>query len=173
MLKVRYPFCLEIKVKINRFTRRSPAQCQRGATLFEMLLMAPLVFCLVLVAVDLGALLWVTLTMQSSLHAGAQFARVPTAAPANPSRYRALIASIQQHAPGLYDRVSPSYTVTLNGVAHRYNDRASYRPEMFGKSGDQVELALDGSWPLLTPLARPFFIDGLYRFSVLERWRNP
>jgi hypothetical protein len=33
-------------------------------------------------------------------------------------------------------------------------------------------LRLDCSWPVLTPMLRPFFSDGKYRFSVAATMRN-
>jgi len=162
---------MERFVEINRLGECLAWRRQRGATLFEMLLMAPLVFCLVYLALDLGGVLWVTISMQSALQAAADYAAVQPAKTA--VRAPALLAAVRNHAPSVYDRGNPHYTITLNGIAHNYSDTKAYRPEMFGKPGDQVELELDVSWPLLTPIVRPFFADGLYRFSVFTHWRNP
>jgi len=136
---------------------------QRGATRFEFLLQAVLLISLILVMVDLCALAWVSISMQSALQVAVK-AQEPGAT-RDPA---ILIARIKQHSHGLYDKLSPGYIVKLNGVAASYYSPANYRQGMFGKPGEPVEIELDCSWPLLTPLVSPFFPDGQYRFSIVQ-----
>ncbi len=58
---------------------------------------------------------------------------------------------------GLYNVVSPSYAITINGTTQSYNNQASYGSGMFGNPGDIVVLQINCIWPLLTPLVNPFF----------------
>jgi hypothetical protein len=147
----------------ERDERRGLAVRQRGASCFEFLLQSVLLISLILVIVDLCALVWVSISMQSAMQAA-----LASPAPGTERVPAMLMARIKQHSHGLYDKLSPSYSVKLHGVSTVYNSPASYRPGMFGKTQEPVEIELDCSWPLLTPLVSPFFPDGQYRFSVVQ-----
>lgn len=149
---------------------------QRGASAVEFALIAPLIFFLMLAAVDMGISLWVNLTMQYAVREGARYAVTgqsdldPNAS--NQQRYLAIIQEIRNQSMGLYDMVNPSYVVTVNGAATSYSTSASYNTGMFGNPGDIIVLQLNCTWPMLTPLIQPFFANGIYSFSVAATMRN-
>ena len=149
---------------------------QRGAAAVEFALIAPLLFLLLFVAMDLCVSLWVNLTMQYAVREGARYAVTgqsnldPNAS--SQKRYLAVIQEIRNSSMGLYDMVSPSYTITVNGKSNDYASQGSYSNSMFGNPGDIIVLQINCSWPLLTPLAKPFFANGLYTFSVAATMRN-
>ncbi|TAL93843.1 MAG: pilus assembly protein [Paraburkholderia sp.] len=151
-------------------------QQQRGATAVEFALVAPILFFLMFVAIDLGLLLWVNLTMQYAVREGARYAVTGQAnldpAASGQQRYLAIIQEIKNSSMGLYNIVDPSYTVTINGAQQSYGTPTGYNSGMFGNAGDIIVLQLNCSWPLLTPLVRPFFPGGNYAFTVAATMRN-
>jgi Flp pilus assembly protein TadG len=159
-------------------SRRSRSR-QRGAAAVEFALVAPLVFFLLFVAIDMGAALWVNLTMQYAVREGARYAVTgqsnldpSTTNASNQKRYLAVMQEIRNQSMGLYDLVDPSYIVTVNGTATAYDSSSSYGASMFGNAGDIIVLQLNCTWPLLTPLLKPFFANGNYTFSVAATMRN-
>jgi len=149
---------------------------QRGASAVEFALVAPVLLMLLFIAFDMGITLWVNLTMQYAVREGARYAVTgqsnldPNAS--NQQRYLAIIQEIRNQSMGLYDMVAPNYVITINGTTTNYNTQNSYNTGMFGNPGDIIVLQLNCTWPLLTPLIRPFFANGIYSFSVAATMRN-
>ncbi len=149
---------------------------QRGVVTVEFALLAPLLFLLLCIAMDMGIALWVNLTMQYAVREGARYAVTgqsnldPNAT--NQQRYLAIVQEIKDSSMGLYTLVSPSYVITINGATQTYNTQTSYGTGMFGNPGDIVVLQINCIWPLLTPLVSPFFAGGKYTFSVATTMRN-
>jgi TadE-like protein len=147
---------------------------ERGASAVEFAIVAPLLFFLLFAIVDLCALFWVNLTMQYAVREGARYAitgrsdldPTPVPGPAGRQRHFAVLEAIKASSMGLYDRVD----ARVNGVRH--GDAQGWRKDMFGTSGQVFVLRLDCSWPLMTPILRPFFADGKYRFTVAATMRN-
>lgn len=159
------------------FGKRHFRSVMRGASAVEFALVAPLLFFLLFVIVDIGVLFWVNLTMQYAVREGARYAVTgqsnldPNAA--NQQRYLAIVQEIQNNSMGLYNLVSPSYVITINGgTSTSYSSSGSYTSGMFGKPGDIVVLQINCAWPLLTPLIKPMFLNGTYSFSVAATMRN-
>jgi Flp pilus assembly protein TadG len=156
--------------------RRSSRHVQRGASTVEFALIAPILFLLLCAALDLGLTMWVNLTMQYAVREGARYAVTgqdnldPNTS--DQQRYLAVIQEIKNSSMGLYNMVSPSYTITINGQAQNYSTQSSYSTGMFGNPGDIIVLQLNCAWPLLTPLIQPFFTNGTYSFSVAATMRN-
>lgn len=151
--------------------RRTPARSrERGASAVEFAIVVPVVFFLLIAIVDTGVLFWVNLTMQYAVREGARYAVTGRSDldphPTNDKRHRAVIEAIRSNSMGLFDRVEPR----INNI--RYGDPAGYNSAMFGKSGEVFVLRIDCAWPLMTPVLRPFFADGKYRFSVATTMRN-
>jgi Flp pilus assembly protein TadG len=148
----------------------------RGTSAVEFALIAPVLLFLLFVVVDFGVLFWVNLTMQYAVREGARYAVTgqsnldPNAK--NPQRYLAIVQEIRDSSMGLYDMVSPSYVITVNGAAQSYSSSGSYSSGMFGNPGDIVVLQLNCNWPLLTPFIQPMFTNGIYSFSVAATMRN-
>jgi Flp pilus assembly protein TadG len=149
---------------------------QHGATAVEFALIAPVLFLLLFIALDMGIALWANLTMQYAVREGARYAVTgqsnldPNAS--SQQRYLAVIQEIKNSSMGLYGMVNPSYVVTVNGKASSYTTQGSYNSGMFGNPGDIIVLQLNCTWPLLTPLVKPFFAGGTYSFSVAATMRN-
>jgi Flp pilus assembly protein TadG len=158
------------------FSRRASHRQQRGVSTIEFALIAPVLFLLLFIAIDLGLLLWVNLTMQYAVREGARYA-VTGQSNLDPDtssqqRYLAVIQEIKDSSMGLYNIVNPSYVITINGTTQNYSDQSSYNSNMFGNPDDIVVLQLNCTWPLLTPLVQPFFAGGNYAFSVAATMRN-
>lgn len=160
----------------TRFGNRRSRHRQRGASAVEFALIAPVLFMLMFIALDMGLALWVNLTMQYAVREGARYAVTGQSnldpAASGQQRYLAVIQEIKNNSMGLYNMVDPSYVVTVNGTASSYSAQGSYSNSMFGSAGDIIVLQLNCTWPLLTPLIRPFFAGGNYSFSVAATMRN-
>ncbi|MDE1181679.1 TadE/TadG family type IV pilus assembly protein [Paraburkholderia sp.] len=153
-----------------------PARAQRGTSTIEFALIAPVLFLLICIAFDLGVALWVNLTMQYAVREGARYAVTGRSnldpAASNQQRYLAVLQEIKDSSMGLYNLVSPSYTITVNGTKQSYAGAGSYSSGMFGNPGDIVVLQINCVWPLLTPMVQPFFAAGNFNFSVAATMRN-
>lgn len=150
-----------------------------GATLVEFALVAPAFLLLLFGIVEFGLLFWTTLTMQHAVREGARYAisgqRDLDPDAGNRQRYRAVMAKVRDDAMGLYDLAAPAVATAINGGPFRvYGDAEQYHDGMFGGPGDIVVLRLDCTWPLTTPLIKPFFAasGGAYRFSVAATMKN-
>jgi hypothetical protein len=161
----------------QRSPKRMPGRSgQRGVATVEFAIIAPVLFFLVCIAMDLSIALWVNLTMQYAVREGARFAVTgqnnldPNTK--NPQRYLAVIEEIRDSSMGLYSLVDPSYAITVNGKTQNYTPSGGYSSMMFGGPGDIIVLQLNCNWPLLTPLVAPFFPAGTYTFSVAATMRN-
>lgn len=155
-------------------TRRSRPcrQPQAGAAVLEMALVAP-VFLLSLLAVfEFGLMFFVNLTMQHAVREGARYAITGQSDldlnTSEPSRQRAVIEKIKASSMGMFDSVQP--VISVNGT--RYDNSNAYPASMFAGSGETLVLQLDCRWPVVTPLMRPFFAGGEYRFAVAATMRN-
>jgi Flp pilus assembly protein TadG len=160
-----------------RFSTCSSRRRQRGVSTVEFAFIAPILLALLCAAFDFGVSMWVNLTMQYAVREGARYAVTgqdnldPNAS--DQQRYLAIIQEIKDSSMGLYNMVNPSYTITINGqTAQSYNTQGSYSTGMFGNPGDIIVLQLNCTWPMLTPLLRPFFQNGNYAFSVAATMRN-
>ncbi|PQV54589.1 TadE/TadG family type IV pilus assembly protein [Paraburkholderia sp. BL21I4N1] len=150
---------------------------QGGVATLEFALIAPVLFLLLCIAMDLGVALWVNLTMQYAVREGARYSVTgqsnldPSAT--NQQRYEAVLQEIKVSSMGLYNYVSPSYVITINGgTSQTYSTQANYSAGMFGNPGDIVVLQINCIWPMLTPLIKPFFANGKFSFSVAATMRN-
>ncbi|MDD5250355.1 MAG: TadE/TadG family type IV pilus assembly protein [Rhodocyclaceae bacterium] len=152
---------------------------QRGSSIVEFALVAPVFFFLFLAVIEFGILFWVNLTMQHAVREGARYAVTgqsnldPNAS--DQQRYNAVIQDIKNNSMGLYGMLNPTIAITINGGSSQsYSNSASYNGGMFGGPGDIIVLQLNCAWPIITPLAKPFFAgtDGQYQFSVAATMRN-
>lgn len=164
-----------------RVPRASRSQGRRrgqlGVATLEFAFIAPVLFFLLCMVMDLGVALWVNLTMQYAVREGARYAVTgQTGLDPNqksPQRYLAVIQEIREQSMGLYPLVNPSYAITVNsGKAQSYASDASYSSSMFGNPGDIVVLQINCAWPMITPMIRSFFPGGFFNFSVAATMRN-
>lgn len=153
-----------------------PAQLQRGAIIVEFALVAPLLLLLIMAIMDLSTMMWVNLSMQHAVREAGRYALTMrndgyTSAGA---RQMQVVQVIKENSMGMYDKLKPRIKVTLNGSPYSYDgsDASGFGTGMFGVSGDLVVMQLDCTWTLMTPLMRPFFHGGEYKFSVATVFNN-
>lgn len=135
---------------------------QRGSSVVEMALIAPVVLLLMVGIVELSLMFFTTLTMQYAVREGARSSIT------GQSSYLATIQKIKDSSMGMYDRVAP--VITVNQTS--YASATDYTSNMFGGPGDIVVLQLDCTWSLATPMLAAFFSDGRYHFTVATTMRN-
>ncbi|WP_295993863.1 TadE/TadG family type IV pilus assembly protein [Rugamonas sp.] len=139
---------------------------QRGSNVIEMALVAPVFFLILFGIIEFSLMYFSTLTMQYAVREGARYAITGQSDDdpntANQQRYLAVIQKMKDSSMGMYAKVNP--TVVVNNTS--YANSAAYTANMFGAAGDIVVIQLHCSWPLLTPLLRPFFPGGVYQFVV-------
>ncbi len=144
----------------------------RGTSTVEMAIVAPLFFLLIFALFEYCLLFFVNLSMQYAVREGARYAVTGQSNldpnTANPQRYLAVIEKIKDSSMGVYAYVNP--VITINNT--QYQSSGSYTSNMFGNPGDVVVLQLNCSWPIVTPLMKPFFTGGIYNFSVAATMRN-
>ena len=143
---------------------------ERGASVVEFALILPLLLLLLMAIVELGVLFWVNMTMQHAVREGARYAITgrkdldPNENEDERLRASAILEKIKISSLGLYD------SVVIEPVT--ITDPAGTELPGFGGPGQIVVINLDCSWPLLTPLVRPFFDEGNYNFKVSSAMRN-
>lgn len=167
-------------VALHHGMKRMKKRHEKGATIVEFALLAPVFLFLLFIIIELGILFWVNLTMQYAVREGARYAITgqsnldPNAA--NQQRYLAVIQKIKDSSMGLYTRVNP--TIVVNAVSQA---PGSYNNSMFGGSDSIVVLQLDCTWPVATPAWRLMSLlspgnqanpPGQYAFSVAATMRN-
>ncbi len=152
----------------------------RGAAMVEFALIAPILFFLIAMIMELGVMFWVNLTMQYAVREGARYSITGQnnldPASANKQRYEAVLRKINDSSLGLYAMVSP--VVVVNGVSQA---PSAYNNNMFGAAGDIVVLQVNCTWPVITPAWRLMALlnpktstsaPGQYAFSVAATMRN-
>ncbi len=153
---------------MNLLLRRNSSP-EKGATVVEFALVVPLLLILLMAIIELGALFWVNMTMQHAVREGARYAITgrfdldPNPTPADRLRPEAVAEKIKLSSLGLYDSVVSDMVVT---------DPDGDVLAGFGGPGETLVINLQCSWPLLTPLIRPFFDGGTYNFQVSATMRN-
>lgn len=152
----------------------------KGLTTIEFAIIAPVFIFLVFSTVDMCTALWVNLTMQYAVREGARYSVTgqssldpTTADTSNQQRYLAVVEAIKGSSMGVYQLVSPVYTITINGTeSGTFDDSSSYTAGMFGVEGDIVVIKIHCSWPLMTPFMDAIFTDGKYSFDVAATMKN-
>lgn len=153
---------------------------QQGVALIEFALIAPMLFFLLFIIIELGIMFWVNLTMQYAVREGARYSITGQngldPAAVNKQRYIAVIQRIKDSSMGLYPLVSP--VIVINGVTQA---PSGYDNTMFGGSGATVVLQINCTWPVVTPAWRLMALlnptlqssaPGQYVFSVAATMRN-
>jgi Flp pilus assembly protein TadG len=156
----------------QRCIRPSAARRERGATVVEMAIIMPVLLLVLVGLVEFSIMFFVNQTMQHAVREGGRYA-ITGQTDADPStntklRYRAVIERMRSASLGMFDKVCP--VVTTNNVT--YTDSSSYNAAMFGQAGDILVIKLSCAWPMMTPVMRPFFTDGKFRFVVAVTMLN-
>ncbi len=105
-------------------------------------------------------------------------------------RFRAMAQAIKGNSMGIYDLVLDPGDITVEYIddsdgwkeatkTYHYDHGTSDSTddeewEVFypGKPGEIIMVRLNCTWPVLTPLIRPFFSDGEYNFTVASTMKN-
>jgi hypothetical protein len=145
--------------------RTWPVRRQRGGTLVEFALVAPLVILLIMAALELAILFWVNLTLQHAVREGARYA---VTGQGGALRGQLALQRIVDQSMGLYQRVDPVLSIN-QGYAPA--DPAQIAPGMLGAGGALLLLQIDGAWPVASPLLQPW-LGTVYRFRVAATMRN-
>ena len=153
----------------RRRTRR-PAD-DRGNTLVEAALVTPLLILLTLAIVDFASLFYAYLSLENGVSQATRFAvtgnQLPD--PNNPggqlSRTASIMAAMRAATP----------TLTLDDSAFTFSHMP---PGGYGwiagdgGPGDLERVRVDYTWPLLTPVIRPFFQGGEIHVTVSSAMKN-
>jgi hypothetical protein len=138
---------------------------QRGGTLVEFALVAPLVILLIMAALELAIVFWVNLTLQHAVREGARYA---VTGQGGALREQLAVQRIVEQSMGLYQRVQPVLSINRADVPA---DPAHIAPGMLGAGGTLLVLQIDGAWPVASPLLQPW-LGTVYRFRVAATMRN-
>lgn len=160
--------------------RQAKKKMEKGAAMVEFALLAPLLFFLLFIIIELGLMFWVNLTMQYAVREGARYSVTGQSnldpATVNQQRYLAVIQKIKDSSMGLYDRINP--TIVVNKIAQT---PGTYSNTMFGTPEQNIVLQLNCTWPVVTPAWRLMALlnpstqsssSGSYAFSVAATMRN-
>lgn len=142
-----------------------PARRERGGTLVEFALVAPLVILLIMAALELAIVFWVNLTMQHAVREGVRYA---VTGQGGALREQLAVQRIVDQSMGLYQRVQPVLSINRTSVAA---DPAQLPPGVLGSGGEMLLLQIDGAWPVASPLLQPW-LGTVYRFRVAATMRN-
>ena len=142
-----------------------PARHERGGTLVEFALVAPLVILLIMAALELAIMFWVNLTLQHAVREGARYA---VTGQGGAQREQLAMQRIVEQSMGLYQRVQPVLSINRVEAAAR---PAPLPSGMLGAGGEMLLLQIDGAWPVASPLLQPW-LGTVYRFRVAATMRN-
>jgi hypothetical protein len=136
---------------------------KKGQTTVEFALIGILLFGLVFAVIDFGTMLYVNLTMQHAVREGARYAITgPNPLAGDPRDRRTLVIDkIHDSSVGLCDK-NPC-TISFVNLPNDPN---------VGAPSELITIRVAYSWPLLTPIVKPFFPDGKYSFTVGATMRN-
>jgi hypothetical protein len=133
---------------------------RRGSAVVEFAFVLPILFGLIVGIFEFGRLFYIQFTLHSAVREASRFTVTGNVLPDpnNPgqflSRVDSIVSRIQRTAPGL--DVRPGH-VTILGP-HGAGDP--------GGPGDVVTIRVDYDIDLLTPIIKPFFRSGVYRYTV-------
>lgn len=150
---------------------------KNGQATLEFAFVAILFFGLLFVIIDIGALFFVNLTMQHAVREGTRRAVTGNTYSAI-DRRTAVITQIREQSMGFYDKNTRTVkeptikVITPGNVTFANYTGGVTQTSNPGQAGDTIVVSLTYSWPLLTPILRPFFPGGEYTFTVRSTMRN-
>jgi Flp pilus assembly protein TadG len=136
----------------------------RGATLVEAALITPLLLLLTFSIVDFGALLYVYLALENGVSQATRFAITGAAIPGM-TREEAIRQAMRDATP----------TLTLDDTAFAFAHLPPGATSWVsgpGGPGDIGKVTVNYTWPLMTPLIRPFFTNGQITLNVESAMKN-
>ena len=174
---------------------------EKGASVIEFAIVALIFFSVLFAIIDIALMGWATLTMQHAvstrytitgqdgLSEAIDLDNLDTRYLAD-DRFRAMAQAIKGNSMGIYDLVLDPGDITVEYIddsdgwkeatkTYHYDHGTSDSTddeewEVFypGKPGEIIMVRLNCTWPVLTPLIRPFFSDGEYNFTVASTMKN-
>ena len=137
----------------------------RGQSLVEFALVAPLFFILVMGIFDFGRLFFTQMTLQHALRQAGRYAvtgnHLPD--PSNPGQTLARVASIMAVA----EKAAVGLDVTKIKISSNMGGVGSA-----GGPGDTMTISLGSDLQLITPIIGQFFNGGVYHFTVSTSFKN-
>jgi Flp pilus assembly protein TadG len=152
-----------------------------GQTTLEFALAAILFFSLLFAIFDLAMMFYVNLTMQHAVREGTRYAITGRSNldpnQNSPNRRAAMIQKIKDSSNGLYDRnlhvpKDPIISIIKPGNVTFSNYSGTPTTGNPGQPNDTIIVRLTYTWPLVTPILKPFISGGKYTFTVKSTMRN-
>lgn len=159
--------------RLFRHTVRGTGMNKKGQATLEFALTALVLFTFLFAFLDLSILFYVTLRMQSAVREGVRQVVIGPSR-GNGDLRSALRDTIKSYAGNLYDKNANDVKDPAVVVRDQRNF-ANYSGSTVSDTGSASQIImvrLTYSWPLLTPILRPFFPGGRYTFTVRTTMRN-
>lgn len=155
----------------------------KGQTTVEFALAAIVLFTFVFAIIDFALMFYVNLTMQHAVREGARYAitgqvdQRGQGAENGEHRKKAMIKKMIESAHGLYEKNAnpkkdPTVSVLTPSSDPTFSNYTGRPVNDTGEPTEIIKVSLEYSWPLLTPILRPFFQDGKYSFVVRATMRH-
>jgi Flp pilus assembly protein TadG len=149
---------------------------RKGQTVIEFALIAILLCGLVFAIVDFGYMFYVNLTIQHAVREGARYAITGGSDGSCGGTVRSCaVAKIRSSSVGLCDKNPCNitfYTMQSGSPVELPTDPNDPGSSVVGGPQELIVIRVAYSWPLLTPIVKPFFPDGKYNFTVGATMRN-
>jgi Flp pilus assembly protein TadG len=138
----------------------------KGQTMMEFALIAPLFFLLIFAVMDFGRMFFVQVNLQQAVQEAARFASTGNhlADPSAPANNLSRVASIVQMAQ---QSAWAGANITAVQVSSLQGGAGSA-----GGPGDTVTVSLTTTLPLMTPVMANFFPNGAYTFTSSATFKN-
>ena len=173
---------------------------EKGSSALEFALVAVLFFAMLFSIVEYALMSYINLTMQHAVREGTRYAVTGQKLPGSwdpnqdprylfDDRFRAMVAKIKDQSMGFFDRVlNPDGDIVVenvsgtdikspfewdfNGDGDTDDPGEKWNAYVPGDPGEIIVIRLHCTWPVITPLLRPFFSGGEYNFTVASTMRN-
>ena len=173
---------------------------EKGSSALEFMIVSIMFFTVLFSIVEYGIMSYINLTMQHAVREGTRYIITGQDSlsgdfdPDNPDtryladdRFRAMVQKIKDSSMGFYERVLDPGNIIVESVdgsevkkTYHYDGGTPGDPsddeawEIFypGGPGEIIVIKLNCTWPVITPLIRPFFSDGEYNFTVASTMKN-
>ena len=145
---------------------------KKGQTMVEFALIGILLFGLVFAVVDFGTMFYdeTVNSMQHAVREGARYAITGSSDASCGGTVRSCaVAKIRNSSVGLCDKNLCNitfYTVESGSPVQLPTDPNDPGSLIVGGPSELIMIRVAYSWPLLTPIVKPFFPDGKYSFTV-------
>jgi len=173
---------------------------EKGSSALEFMIVALLFFTVLFSIFEYAIMSWASLTMQHAVREGTRYIITgqdslsgaidldnPDTRYLADDRFRAMIQKVKDSSMGIYDRVIDPEDITVHyvdgsdvkktihydgGTSGDTSDDEEWEVFYPGGPGEIIVIRLNCTWPVITPLIRPFFSDGEYNFTVASTMKN-